>query len=216
MAIYVCENPPAPGKYGILQVYKDRGRTIARIYNPLSGERVNTAPEFANTRKHAAWLAIASPLASAAHRTLPAGRQRAHYQQLAGKTIQWLKEGKSPAEVQLLLLEAVEDIRKELKQQRLQVLWKQRKSVSRSTFSMSAFAVLKATGKVAGTIKENHAWQYGFGVKPPSAAHAFLLVYPPDVGTYVTAHPPEVTTSRPSHFPNMGASPHVQVVFTQH
>lgn len=138
MAIYVCDHPPPPGNYGILQVYIDRGRTIARVPNPLDGKRVKNAPEFASTRKYAELLAVASPLASAAHRTLPATRQRVHYQRLAGKAIQWLKEGKSAEEVQLLLIEAVEEIRKELKQQRIETLIELRKACRKSVFSIAA------------------------------------------------------------------------------
>lgn len=120
MAIYVSDNPPPPGNYGRYQVYIDRGRTIGRVPNPLSGGRVKNAPEFANTRKYASLLAAASPLASAIHRTLPVNRTRAHYQQLAGKAIQWLKDGKTTEEVQLLLQEAADLMRITLKNQQIQ------------------------------------------------------------------------------------------------
>ncbi|BAV09595.1 hypothetical protein SAMN05421788_1011031 [Filimonas lacunae] len=121
MAKWVCDNPPAPGMYGLMQVYKRQGVTLGRVHNPLCGKRVKAAPEFAGTRKYADLLAIASPLASAVHRTLPENRQRCHYQMLAGKAIQWLKEGKSETETHVLLLEAAEVIRKELKPQKIKV-----------------------------------------------------------------------------------------------
>lgn len=114
MAKYVIPNPPPPGNYGVINVYIDRGITVARMRNPLSSSRVKTAPEFAGLRRYSDWLAIASPLASAAHRTLPENRRRKHYQQLAGKAIQWLKEGKSIAEVKALLTQAAAVISREL------------------------------------------------------------------------------------------------------
>lgn len=127
MAIFTGDHPPPPGNYGRFQVYIDRGRTIGRVPNPLKRKRVKTAPEFANTRKYADLLATASPLASAAHRSLPSNRQRTHYQQLAGKAIQWLKQGKSAAEVQILLLEAAEVICKGLTPEKSQPSIKQRR-----------------------------------------------------------------------------------------
>jgi hypothetical protein len=90
---------------------------------------VKTAPEFAGTRKHAALLAMASPLASAAYRTLPVGKQRAHYQQLAGRVMQWLRQEKSLEQIQLLLQEAVEAVRTVLKRQRVLALIAQKKKV---------------------------------------------------------------------------------------
>lgn len=138
MAIYVCDNPPPPGIYGPLRIYKDRGRTIACTYHPLDGDRVKHAPEFAGTRKHAAFLAQAAPLASAAYSTLPAARKRAHYQQLAGKAIQGLKAGKSVAEVHELLLEAVEAIRREWKREKIQALPGQRKTSRKPVFCLPA------------------------------------------------------------------------------
>ncbi|BAV06041.1 hypothetical protein SAMN05421788_106112 [Filimonas lacunae] len=141
MAKYVCESPPVPGNYGIIQVYKRQGVTIARVRNPLCGKRVQTAPEFAGTRKYAQLLAIASPLASAVHQALPANRQRSHYQQLAGKAIQWLKEGKSEVEVRVLLQEAAEDIRSVLQPQRLKT-GKARRSVRKKSVFNNRVAVI--------------------------------------------------------------------------
>lgn len=164
MAIYVCENPPAPGNYGMLQVYKDRGRTIARVRNPLTRRRVKSAPEFANTRKYADLLVLASPLASAAHRTLPEGRQRTHYQQLTGKAIQWLKKGKSVADVQLLLEEAVEEIRKQLKQQRIQTLLQLRRAGRKAVFTVPAIAQSQPGGRIYTSIIRKRAQQLAFAV----------------------------------------------------
>jgi hypothetical protein len=138
MAKYMCENPPLPGNYGSLQVYIDRGITCARVRNPLCGRRVKTAPEFANTRKYAAVLAIASPLASAAHNTLPASRQRAHYHKLVGKAVQWVKAGKSADEIQVLLTEAATAIRKELKKQWIKALIHQKKKGRKPVYSIPA------------------------------------------------------------------------------
>lgn len=146
MAIYVCDNPPPPGNYGRFQVYVDRGRTIGRVPNPLEGVRVKNAPEFANTRKYADLLATASPLASAVHRTLPANRKRTHYQQLAGMAIQWLKEAKTVLEVQLLLQEAAELIRRELKRKRAQELVAERKKCRKAVVAIPTFFVPE-TGK---------------------------------------------------------------------
>lgn len=141
MAKYVCENPPPPGNYGLIQVYIDRGITCARVPNPLEGERVKSAPEFANTRKHAGLFAQAAPLAAVVHRTLPENRQRTHYQKLAGKAYQWLKAGKSREEVQLLLPEAAEEMRKELKQQRIKALIAERRKERKPVFSIPAVAI---------------------------------------------------------------------------
>lgn len=141
MAKYVCENPPLPGNYGSLQVYIDRGITCARVPNPLCGKRVKTAPEFANTRKYAAVLAIASPLASAAHNTLPASRQRAHYHKLVGKAVQWVKAGKSADEIQVLLTDAADSIRKELKSKRIKALIHQKKKGRKPVFSIPAATI---------------------------------------------------------------------------
>lgn len=134
MAKYVCENPPPPGNYGILQVYISKGITCVRVPDTLDGKRVKTAPEFANTRKHASLFAQAAPLAAVVHRTLPMNKQRAHYQLLAGKAYQWLKAGNTPEEVHLLLLEAAELIRKALNRERVKAFLAERKKGSKQVF----------------------------------------------------------------------------------
>lgn len=138
MAIYTCENPPPAGRYGPLRIYKSKGRTIACMANPLSGERVKHAPEFANTRKHAELLAIASPLAAAAYSTLPDGRKRTHYQQLAGKAIHWLKADKNVAEVQILLQRAAAAIAKTFEEQQIPRLIASEKAGGNLLFSLPA------------------------------------------------------------------------------
>ncbi|GGH77140.1 hypothetical protein HNQ91_004195 [Filimonas zeae] len=146
MAIYVCDNPPPPGNYGRYQVYIDRGRSIGRVPNPLDSGRVKNAPEFANTRKHAALLAKAAPLASAAHRTLPDNRKRTHYQQLAGMAIQWLKQDKQEAEIQLLLQEATALMRRQLKRQKVQELLAERKKDGKRVFALPSPVVPERGG----------------------------------------------------------------------
>ncbi|SIS98194.1 hypothetical protein SAMN05421788_102471 [Filimonas lacunae] len=133
MAKYVCENPPAPGMYGKLQVYIREGITLGRIPSPLCRKRVKTAPEFAKTRKYAELLATASPLASEVHKMLPVNRERKHYQLLAGKAIQWLKEGRTVEEVRVLLVEAGEMVRRELEPKNIKTSLRRRITCRKSS-----------------------------------------------------------------------------------
>ncbi|BAV08064.1 hypothetical protein SAMN05421788_103402 [Filimonas lacunae] len=91
------------GTIGGVNFYVANGEGLARISNPPGSKRVKTAPEFAGLRQYAHWLKIASPLASTVYQALPSGKQRKHYQQLAGKAILWLKQGHSTEEVLTLL-----------------------------------------------------------------------------------------------------------------
>lgn len=74
--------------------YEMNGKGYARISNPLSSSRVKTAPEFAGTRRHAALLQQASPIACAVYKTLPKEKRNAtHRRKLTGTAIQMLKQG---------------------------------------------------------------------------------------------------------------------------
>lgn len=113
MAIFVGE-PPFVGTRGGITIYKVNGQYRVRRCNRLNRKRVKTAPEFTGLRRYAHWLKMASPLASAIYATLPANRQRKHYQQLTGKAIQWLQEGLSVNTIAERLQEAAVCIRRQL------------------------------------------------------------------------------------------------------
>lgn len=130
MAKYVCDNPPAPGKHGIILVYDCRGIRCARkIRNAKRhSRRVKTAPEFANTRKESNVMKTASPLASAVHRLLPENCTRAHFQRLNKMAMQLLREGKAVEDITPLLAKEGEAICKELTGQKIHALSGQRKN----------------------------------------------------------------------------------------
>lgn len=72
------------GTFGCLCFYISRGMALVRVSNPLSSERVKTAPEFAGLRRYAELLKIASPLASAVYKALPQGKKRSDYVIISG------------------------------------------------------------------------------------------------------------------------------------
>lgn len=90
------------------------GEGRVRANRPPASRRVKTAPEFAGLRNYANLLKLASPLASAMHKTIPKGRQRHHYQRLTGVAIQAMKAGKSRKEVEVLLQQEVALIGREI------------------------------------------------------------------------------------------------------
>jgi hypothetical protein len=80
--------------------YEMNGKGYARISNPLSSKRVKTAPEFEGTRRHAALLQQASPLACTVYKTLPKEKRNAtHRRRLTGTAIQMLKQGHAVAAI---------------------------------------------------------------------------------------------------------------------
>lgn len=84
--------------------YEMNGKGYARISNPLSSKRVKTAPEFAGTRRAAALLQQASPLACAVYKTLPKGKRTiTHRRNLTGTAIQMLKQGHAVAVIEAQL-----------------------------------------------------------------------------------------------------------------
>ncbi|MDR6341905.1 hypothetical protein HNQ91_004982 [Filimonas zeae] len=113
MAIFTGE-PPFVGTRGGITIYRCGGQWRVRRCNRLCTKRVKTSAEFAGLRRYAHWLAIAAPLAAEVYRTLPDCRKRSHYQRLAGKAIQYVKDGKSSEDVMLLLLDEAAVIGREL------------------------------------------------------------------------------------------------------
>lgn len=84
--------------------YEMNGKGYARISNPLSSKRVKTAPEFEGTRRHAALLQQASPIACAVYKTLPKEKRNAtHRRRLTGTAIQMLKKGNTIAVIETQL-----------------------------------------------------------------------------------------------------------------
>lgn len=87
--------------------YVADGEGRVRVSNPPEAKRVKKAASFSVLRRYADYLKLASPLASAMHKKLPAGKQRHHYQRLAGVAIRGMKAGEDmDAVVQLLEQEA--------------------------------------------------------------------------------------------------------------
>lgn len=95
--------------------YEMHGKGYVRTSNPLSRERVKTAPEFAGTRRYADYLKTASPVASALYKTLPKDkRQPAQRYALTGLGITLLKAGKTVTEMEALLAQETEQMREAL------------------------------------------------------------------------------------------------------
>jgi hypothetical protein len=81
-------------------VYFLNGQLCIRAASSLSGDRVKEAPEFANTRIHAAFLAQAATIGSRVYKDLSAKeREQCTYRSLTGRAIKLLKTGVNEEEV---------------------------------------------------------------------------------------------------------------------
>lgn len=96
--------------------YVADGQGRARVSNPPDAKRVKKALAFAGFRRYSDYLKQASPLASAMHKKLPAGRQRHHYQRLAGVAIRGMKAGGSMEVVMELMEKEMELIGEEIRE----------------------------------------------------------------------------------------------------
>lgn len=94
--------------------YIANGEGCARASNPPEAKRVKKAPAFAEFRRYSDYLKQASPLASAMHKKLPRGKQRHHYQRLAGIAIRGMKAGGDRETVVRLMEQEAELICKEI------------------------------------------------------------------------------------------------------
>ena len=100
------------GTVGNVTGYEMGGQYLLREKSNLTGERVKTDPAFAETMRRADYVKLASPMASAVHRTLPKEkRTRAHYQELFGKANSMFNAGCTVEDVQGMLVREAEAIR---------------------------------------------------------------------------------------------------------
>jgi len=99
--------------------YVADGQGRARVSNPPEAKRVKKTAAFAGFRRYSDYLKQASPLASAMHKKLPAGRQRHHYQRLAGVAIRGMKAGVSIEGVIQLMQKESELIAGEIREGRV-------------------------------------------------------------------------------------------------
>lgn len=75
-----------------------------RAKSSLSGKRVKRDPKFGATMQYAKWMGEASVIASGVYRQMDAGtKNRRLYQQLTGKALRLLREGKSENEIKGIL-----------------------------------------------------------------------------------------------------------------
>ena len=92
------------GTIGQLCFYRLHDDYYARTKSSLSGARVKNDPAFAQTMFYAGLLKEASVLASSVYRKMNKDkRKHALYRQMTGRAMRLLKEGKSIAEINLLL-----------------------------------------------------------------------------------------------------------------
>ena len=94
------------GTYGDVTFYKFRGDYYARMKSSLDGKRVLRDRSFANTRRHASQLAMASKMASEVYRSFT-GRERKveYFREMTGMAKKALHKGKSEEEVKEMLLQ---------------------------------------------------------------------------------------------------------------
>ncbi len=84
--------------------YQMDGKFYVRLKSSLTGKRVKKDPAFKATMYYAGLMGQASKLASQVYQSLPeAVKEKGLYRQFTGKAMQWLKEGKDPDQVKVLL-----------------------------------------------------------------------------------------------------------------
>src|SRR2546421_4500130 len=93
------------GTYGDVTFYRFKGVYYARMKSSLDGKRVLKDRSFANTRRHASQLAMASKMASEVYRSF-VGRERKveYFREMTGIAKKALHKGKNEKEVKDLLL----------------------------------------------------------------------------------------------------------------
>lgn len=92
------------GTFGNVCLYKNGNNYYARTKSSLDGKRVKKDPAFAETMKYAELLAKASKIASKIYRqTSKEKKNRRLFQQLTGKAMKLLKEGKTEEGIYELL-----------------------------------------------------------------------------------------------------------------
>src|SRR5438067_5562043 len=93
------------GTYGDVTFYRFKGVYYARMKSSLDGKRVLKDRSFANTRRHASQLAMASKMASEMYRGF-VGRDRKveYFREMTGIAKKALNKSKSEKEVKEMLL----------------------------------------------------------------------------------------------------------------
>ena len=88
------------GTLGNTTFYTRKGKHLARAKSSLNKARVSTDPAFKNSRKASALFANAAKLAKEIYWQLPPARRRhGIIGKLTGKSLQLLRQGRSPKEV---------------------------------------------------------------------------------------------------------------------
>ena len=92
--------PPFTGTIDGICVYKMRGRFYLRAKSSLSAERVKNAPEFEQTRVHAALLGKASKIGSVLYSELSRKqKKKSTYRWITGQVMTMLKNGMEEEEI---------------------------------------------------------------------------------------------------------------------
>ncbi|MDF2191855.1 hypothetical protein [Paraflavitalea sp. CAU 1676] len=98
--------PPFTGTVGPVTIYYMREKYFVRTRSSLTAKRVKKDPAFRNFMKHADWMAVASPIASAVYWQVPPPfRKKSLFRKLVGQAQTWLKYGWKASDVYEYLLQ---------------------------------------------------------------------------------------------------------------